>query len=199
MLCTPMPESSEEHHRRAAGRANRVRILEAADTVFSTRGMTASTEEVARLAGVGIATVFRHFPTKALLLDTVLAARFQRLRDAAQQLPHDRSPGQALDDFFRLLVSDARTKIAIADAMHEAGAPADGEAALAARELLAAVSDLVSDAQATREIRLDVAGEEVYAVMAGTARGLAQMRLGDEADGRAIAVVLDGLRPRSNT
>lgn len=192
-----MPEpqrETPEHHRRAEGRANRERVLEAADEVFSTQGMSAPTEVVARVAGVGIGTVFRHFPTKAQLLDAVLARRFRRLREAAEGLVLERSPGQALEELFRLLVRDARTKIAIVDAAREVAAPTDGEANVAGEELYTAVRRLVNEAQASGEIRPDVDGREVYAIMAGTARGLAQSRLGDEADERAIAVVLDGLR-----
>ena len=71
---------------RADARANRVRILDVAEEVFGKGGESASTEEVARLAGVGIATVFRHFPTKAALLEAVLARRFDRLREQAEAL-----------------------------------------------------------------------------------------------------------------
>jgi AcrR family transcriptional regulator len=191
----PLSETPE-HHRRAAGRANRARVLEAANAVFSAHGLSASTEEVAKAAGVGIGTVFRHFPTKAQLLDAVLARRFRDLREAAERLVRERSPGQALEDLFRLLVRDARTKIAIVDALRDAGAPAHGEANLAAEELYDAVRRLIVAAQSSGEIRPDVDGREIYAIMAGTARGLAQSHLGDEADERAIAVVLDGLRRR---
>ena len=69
---------------RADARDNRARILEAADEVFGTGGAAASTEEVAKLAGVGIATVFRHFPTKQDLLRAVLTARLEGLRDRAR-------------------------------------------------------------------------------------------------------------------
>jgi AcrR family transcriptional regulator len=168
--------------------------LGAADEVFSTQGTSAPSDEVAKAAGVGIGTVFRHFPTKAQLLDAVLASRFRRLRESADQLGLERLPGEALDAFFRLLVRDARTKAAIGDAIREVGAPEHGEAILAGEELRAAVVRLVIEAQASGEIRSDVGGQEVYAIMAGTARGLAQSHLGDEADERAIAVVLDGLR-----
>ena len=71
---------------RADARTNRVRILEVADEVFGRGGESASTEEVARVAGVGIATVFRHFPTKAALLEAVLVWRFDGLRDQAAAL-----------------------------------------------------------------------------------------------------------------
>jgi AcrR family transcriptional regulator len=193
-----MPEplsETPEHHRRAAGRANRARVLEAADEVFSTEGSSASTERVAMVAGVGIGTVFRHFPTKADLLDAVLARRFRRLGEAAERLGREHTPGGALDGFFRLLIHDAQTKVAIGDALRAAGAPASGEAEVAAEQLVSAVTRLVVEAQASGDVRPDVDGQAVYAIMAGTARALAQSRLGDEADARAIAVVLDGLRP----
>ena len=175
------------HHRRATGLANRARVLTAADAVFSAEGTSASTEMVARAAGVGIGTVFRHFPTKAQLLDAVLAARFRELGEAAERL--------SLGAFFRLLVRDARTKISLADAVREAGAPESGEAQPAGEQLVAAVTRLVAAAQAAGEVRPDVDGREVYAILAGTARALALMGLGDDADERAIAVVLDGLSP----
>ncbi|MFI0778070.1 TetR/AcrR family transcriptional regulator [Streptomyces sp. NPDC021212] len=69
---------------RSDARTNRERILSVAEEVFGQGGRSASTEEVARLAGVGIATVFRHFPTKAALLEAVLVQRFDRLREQAE-------------------------------------------------------------------------------------------------------------------
>src|SRR5260370_36220946 len=57
---------------RADARTNRVRVLDAAEEGFGRGGESASTDEGARLAGVGIATVFRHFPTKAVLLEAAL-------------------------------------------------------------------------------------------------------------------------------
>jgi AcrR family transcriptional regulator len=63
---------------RADARRNRERLLSAADLVFAERGPGASTEEVARRAGVGIGTVFRHFPTKESLLEAVFVDRLRR-------------------------------------------------------------------------------------------------------------------------
>src|ERR1051326_117868 len=96
---------------RRDARTNRARILEVADEVFGRGGEAASTEEVARLAGVGIATVFRHFPTKAALLEAVLVARLERLRGEAEALAGAERPGPAFYDFFRYMVRDAATKI----------------------------------------------------------------------------------------
>jgi len=83
---------------RADARDNRARILAAADEVFGASGETASTEDVARLADVGIATVFRHFPTKRDLLHAVFSARLEALRDRARELASAPDPGAAPGD-----------------------------------------------------------------------------------------------------
>lgn len=101
---------------RADAANNRARILDAAEQVFAA-GENVSTEQVARLADVGIATVFRHFPTKADLLEAVLVTRLQRLRDAARQLRTANDPGAALLRFVAHIVGDATGKIAIAEAL----------------------------------------------------------------------------------
>src|SRR3989442_539577 len=64
---------------RADARRNRARVLEAAEAVFAASGTAASTEEIARRAGVGIGTVFRHFPTKEALLEAILVDKLVAL------------------------------------------------------------------------------------------------------------------------
>ncbi|MFD0541611.1 TetR/AcrR family transcriptional regulator [Actinomadura luteofluorescens] len=71
---------------RADARRNRERILEAAEEVFAVAGPDASTEEVARRAGVAIGTVFRHFPTKADLLRALMKRLLQQVTDDAAEL-----------------------------------------------------------------------------------------------------------------
>src|SRR5215213_5630624 len=106
------------------GRANRGRILDVAEEVFGTGGESASTEEVARLAGVGIATIFRHFPTKRALLEAVLVKHFDRLCQRALSLAEAADPGRAFFDFFGQLVDDAAGKLAIVEAFTDAGGDA---------------------------------------------------------------------------
>src|ERR1700734_2295321 len=98
---------------RVDARANRSRILDAAEEVFGRGGTSASTGEVARLAGVGIGTVFRHFPTKAALLEAVLVRRFDLLCDEARALLDAADPGDALARFIGELSAHAAAKIAI--------------------------------------------------------------------------------------
>jgi AcrR family transcriptional regulator len=181
--------------RRADARANRVRILDVAEEVFGKGGESASTEEVARLAGVGIATVFRNFPTKAALLEAVLARRLDRLREQADALLDAADPGQAFVGFFRYLVADAPAKIGIAEALLEAGGES-GEAARASAELRRAFGALLQRAQHAGVIRGDIELPEVYALLAAVSRAAAHERLGEEGGDRLLAIVFDGLTPR---
>src|SRR5689334_5067367 len=81
---------------RRNARANRERILAAAEAVFAANGETGSTEEVAARAGVGIATVFRHFPTKDALLEATVIRHFQRLDEQAAKIATQSDPRQAI-------------------------------------------------------------------------------------------------------
>ncbi|GAA2333843.1 helix-turn-helix domain-containing protein [Dactylosporangium salmoneum] len=184
-----------ERTQRVDARANRGRILDVAEDVFGRGGEAASTEEVARLAGVGIATVFRHFPTKAVLLQAVLVRRFDRLRSQAEALLGAADPGAAFYDFFRHLVADAATKIAIGDALLGAGGDVSGEAIEAGNGLRRAVGALLERAQRAGAVRDDAELPEVYALLVAMSRAAAHRSLDDEVRDRALAIVFDGLAP----
>jgi AcrR family transcriptional regulator len=181
---------------RVDARTNRGRILDTAEEVFGKGGESASTEEVARLAGVGIATVFRHFPTKAELLEAVLVRRFDRLRERAEALLDAADPGSAFLDFFGQLVADAATKIAIGEALLDAGGDGDGDAKQASNKLRQVVGTLLQRAQQAGAVRADVALPEVYALLVGTSRAAANAHLDVEVRKRMLAIVFDGLAPR---
>lgn len=193
------PESSGRRPQRADARSNRERILNVAEEVFGKGGESASTEEVARLANVGIATVFRHFPTKAALLEAVLVKRFDRLREQAETLLHTTDPGTAFFDFFSHLVADAAGKIAIADALLEAGGGDAGDATQASEGLRGAVGTLLRHAQHAGAVRDDVELPEVYALLVATSRAAARAHLEEEVRDRMLAIVFDGLAPLRNS
>jgi AcrR family transcriptional regulator len=180
---------------RADARANRVRILDVADEVFGRGGESASTEEVARLAGVGIATVFRHFPTKTALLEAVLVRRFDRLREQAETLLDAADPGEAFFGFFRYLVADAPAKIGIAEALLDAGG--DGsEAAQASAQLRRAFDALLQRAQQAGAVRDDAGLPEVYALLVSLSQAAAHQHLDEEVSARMLTIAFDGLAPR---
>src|ERR1700756_4614579 len=80
---------------------NRERVLEAAKAVFSAGGADASLEAVARAAGVGIGTLYRHFPTREALFEAVYRREVQQLTDLAEQLKVDADPIEALRRWLR--------------------------------------------------------------------------------------------------
>ncbi|MFI0818205.1 TetR/AcrR family transcriptional regulator [Streptomyces sp. NPDC021098] len=180
---------------RSDARTNRERILSVAEEVFGRGGRSASSEEVARLAGVGIATVFRHFPTKAALLEAVLVQRFDRLREQAEALLDATDPGVAFFGFFRHLVADASGKIAIGEALREAGGDGGGDAARASDGMRRAVGALLRQAQRAGAVRDDVELPEVYALLVATSRASAHIQLAEEVRDRMLAIVFDGLAP----
>ena len=180
---------------RVDARANRGRILDVAEEVFGKGGESASTEEVARLAGVGIGTVFRHFPTKAALLQAVLVRRFDLLREQAEALLDAADPGEAFLGLFGHLAGHAPAKIAITEALLDAGGDRDGDAARASAGLHRAIGALLDHAQQAGAVRDDVELPEVYALLVGTSRAAARADLDDEARARLLAIVSDGLAP----
>ncbi|NUR90801.1 MAG: TetR/AcrR family transcriptional regulator [Nonomuraea sp.] len=172
---------------RADAARNRAKILSAAESVFAEHGVAASTEEVARAAGVGIGTVFRHFPTKESLVEAVFAGIVQGFVDQARQLCDAPDPGGALFDFLRGMVQVSATKTAYADAVATAGAEVHDALAEGRRELPDALSTLLERAQRAGVVRGDVTMPEVLALTAGVAR------TGEHA-GKSVEIMIDGLR-----
>jgi len=180
---------------RADARRNRARILVAADTILAARGLSASTDEVARQAGVGIGTLFRHFPTKEALLEAVLHHRLRQLADQAQALAGAADPGAAFFDFFTRVVETAAAKQALADALSRAGVDVARATTDASQPLKAALGLLLARAQQAGAVRPEVRVADVLALLAGTARAVEHAGWDREAQARVLAIIFDGLRP----
>src|ERR1700737_2755476 len=107
-----MANQSAEPVRRPRADAvrNRERVLEAAKAVFSAGGPDASLEAVARRAGVGIGTLYRHFPTREALFEAVYRREVQQLGELAEQLKSDAAPVDALRRWLRSNVEFVATK-----------------------------------------------------------------------------------------
>jgi AcrR family transcriptional regulator len=184
---------------RADARQNRARILETADAVFAAEGPAASTEEVARKAGVAIGTVFRHFPTKAALVEAVFVDRLGRLAVHARELARAGEPGPAFFGFFSTWAELSATKHSFADALASEGV--DVRAAVergpypgVRAELTAAVETLLTRAQSAGAVRGDIGMAELNALLIGVARAVEQVRDAPAAQERVLRAILDGLR-----
>src|SRR5262249_34206862 len=96
---------------------NRERLLEAAKAAFAAAGADASLDEIARRAGVGIGTLYRHFPTRNAIVEAVSRREVQPLADASTRLLKSLPPGKALHAWMRLFVDYIATKKVIALAL----------------------------------------------------------------------------------
>jgi AcrR family transcriptional regulator len=193
---TDMTAPMEERPLRADARRNRALLLEAAERVVAARGVSASTEEVARAAGVGVGTLFRHFPTKEALLEAVYRARLGRLAEQARELATAADAGAAFFDFFRRVVAQSTSKVAIADALAEVGIDVRTSAAEAGHDLSDALTTLLVRAQHAHAVRPDIGIADLMAVLVGASRAVEHAAT-DDVRGRLIDIVLDGLRPPS--
>ncbi|MFF7654535.1 TetR/AcrR family transcriptional regulator [Streptomyces sp. NPDC007983] len=177
---------------RRDARENRERILAEAEAVFGTQGAAGSTEEVARRAGVGIATVFRHFPTKEKLIEAALLRHFDQLIQRAGALATDTDPATAFRTLVRTMIETGATKLTLASTL-TGGQHVPGNAAAASDRLKAVVSDILRGAQDADAIRPSITVEEVYLLIRGLAQASATMQTRPETLDRAIDVVLAGL------
>ncbi|WP_433479344.1 TetR/AcrR family transcriptional regulator [Spirillospora sp. CA-142024] len=176
---------------RADALRNRAKVLAAAEEVFAVQGTSSSTEEVARKAGVGIGTVFRHFPTKESLLEAVLVALLERLAAEAGELRSSADPGAAFFGFFSRVVSQAATKQAVTEALAEAGIDARQATGRAGPGLRAALGTLLERAQEAGAVRADVGPGEVMALLAGMSYAAGRAGARDD----VLRIAFDGLRP----
>lgn len=179
---------------RADGRRNRERLLHVAAAAFAADGLSVPLDEIARRAGVGPGTLYRHFPTKTELFEAVLHDRLERLADDAQALRHAEDPASALLDFISQLAAEAAPKRDLADALASDGTELNAALTATAARLRSEIGYLLTRAQHGGAIRGDITTADLMALITGIITAL-RPRPGDHADPqRAIAVLRDGLR-----
>lgn len=179
---------------RADAARNRARVLSAAEKAFAAEGLAVPLDEIARRAGVGAGTVYRHFPTKEALFEAVILDRITRFVYVARNLADADDPGAAFFGFLHRLVIGASGSKALVDAL--AGAPlATAELITAAKQDLAAAgAELLTSAQRAGAVRTDVQIADVMALFAGTTLALQQPGVDDSLRERVFNVIRDGLR-----
>jgi AcrR family transcriptional regulator len=142
-------------------------VLEAAKAVFSAGGPEASLEAVARGAGVGIGTLYRHFPTREALFEAVYRREVQQLADLAEQLKLDATPAEALRRWMRSNVEFVATKRGMSAALALAAHGSSELSAFSFDRLTRAVGDLLDRAVAAGEIRADISAEDLLRALVG--------------------------------
>ncbi|ESZ99941.1 hypothetical protein CcI156_21635 [Frankia sp. CcI156] len=182
---------------RADARRNRARVLKAAQEAFASVGLQVGLDEIARRAGVGAGTVYRHFPTKEALFDAVILDRAQRLVDRAEELADAPEPGAAFFAFISGMHRESAAKRDLIDAVAGIGVDITASLTDVNRGLWAAVEVLMRRAQQAGTVRTDVDITLLKVLL--RAVFIANDGVGGgpkEADG-VMAVICDGLRAQA--
>jgi len=178
---------------RADAARNREQLLAVATRVFASAGTEPSMRAIAREAGVGIATLYRHFPTRESLVDAVYRDQVVRLTAGAHELLGQLPPAAAMRRWMDLFGDWIATKNGMLDtllAMIESGEIAHAQTQT---ELLAAIDDILNAGRATGELRVDVTAEDIAASLIGIFT-VAHPPEHDARASRLLNVLMDGLR-----
>jgi AcrR family transcriptional regulator len=182
---------------RADALRNHERVLTAAKLLFSAGGAQASLEAVARTAGVGIGTLYRHFPTREALFEAVYRREVQQLADLAEQLKQEAPPIEALRQWMRSNVHFVATKKGMSAALALAAYKNSELFSYSFHRLTQAVGGLLERAITTGEIRDDITPEDLLRALVGICYMHDQPGWQTSVL-RLIDVFIDGLRLRSD-
>jgi AcrR family transcriptional regulator len=178
---------------RVDARRNYERLLTAAHTVFVEQGTGASLEEVARRAGVGIGTLYRHFPTRDALLEALMNAGFEMLRQKAEALLESDTPRAALAEWLSQFAAGSATYRGLSGSVLATARQEGSPLYDSCHGMTAAGARLVVRAQEKGELRADVDPMDVLA-LAGAVAWVAE-QLPDDGDlsGRLLGLVMDAV------
>ena len=181
---------------RADAQRNIDALLEAAKAVFGTSGVDAPAKQIADRAGVGVGTLYRHFPTRSDLVVAVFQREVDACADAAPALAAAHEPGAALAQWLQRYTEFLATKRGLATALHSGDPAFDALPRYFMQRLGPALGSLLDDAAAAGEIRADIGPEELlYAVsklcVPSGGEGAASSQ-------RMVALLIDGLRHRAD-
>lgn len=178
---------------RADAARNRVRVLQTAYETFAAEGLSVPVDEIARRAGVGAGTVYRHFPTKEDLFAAVVEDRLRHIVAVGRALLDDPGPGEALFAFLRRMVLEfGATDQGLVDALGGLGIDVESAAPEAEKAFYALLGELLGAAQGAGTVRPDVEVPEVKALLVGCQ---AMQGYDTARAARVTDVVIDGLRP----
>ncbi|MCP2328242.1 AcrR family transcriptional regulator [Hamadaea flava] len=181
---------------RADAQRNRDRLLTVAVEAFTgPDGGDVTLDSIAKQAGVGIGTLYRHFPTREALVEAAYRNELEKLCESAPELLTERPPADALRDWMDHFVDYMTTKRGMADALKAVIASGGNPYEHSRAKLLAALSTLLTVGGADGTLRSDVAVEDVFAGLGGVTMIAGEPAQREQA-GRLLDLLLDGLRSR---
>ncbi|HEX4447495.1 MAG TPA: helix-turn-helix domain-containing protein [Polyangiaceae bacterium] len=190
----PPPLVAEPPPMRADAQRNRLRVLQVAREVFAAEGLGVPIDEIARRAGLGVGTLYRHFPTKEALLEAILVTRMEQVTEDARALAESDDAGGAFFGFLARLGEEGIAKKDLIEALARAGFDLKRTGSVK-KEMIRTVGRLLDRAQQTGAVRCDVAVEELLSLVSGAFAAIDRYKGDASARGRLLAIVCDGLRP----
>jgi AcrR family transcriptional regulator len=178
---------------RADARRNRDAVLAAAADAFAAHGVEASLEDIARTAGVGVGTLYRHFPTREALVFGVYQREVEQLAVSAPELAATRDPADALREWMRRFVRYTGTKRGLIGMLKPLMQTESGLFDQTRAQINGAASMLLRSAAAAGEIRDDISSADLIRSMGGICMANDQIGSIDDA-ARLVDLVFDGLR-----
>jgi AcrR family transcriptional regulator len=179
---------------RADARRNRERLLDAAARAFSTVGLDATLDAIAKDAGVGIGTLYRHFPTRDTLIEAAYRNELARLCDAAPDLLRAHPAAAALRAWMDRYIDYMTTKRGMAEALRAVIESGGNPYEHSRDRLVGAVGSMLAAGADDGSLRDDVAAADVFAALSGVSLSAGRPEQRDQA-GRLLDLLLDGLRP----
>ncbi|MEV7966814.1 helix-turn-helix domain-containing protein [Sphaerisporangium sp. NPDC088356] len=183
---------------RADARRNRDRLLDVAVLAFSKDGPDVTLDAIAKAAGVGIGTLYRHFPSREALIEAAYRNELTRLCDAAAELLRTMPPDEATRTWMDHFVDYMTTKRGMADALRAVIASGGNPYEQSRDRLVAAISMLLQAGAAAGTVRSDTEPGDVLASLGGVSLAAGEPAQRDQAR-RLLDLLMDGLRYRAAT
>ena len=195
----PGPGAPERAPRRQRADAQRniASLLEAAKAVFAASGVDAPAKEIADLAGVGVGTLYRHFPQRSDLVKAVFQREVDACADAAPALTAAHEPGVALAKWLHRYTEFLATKRGLATALHSGDPAFDALPGYFMQRLGPTLGSLLEAATASGEIRADISPKYLLHAVANLCQPVADEGLAYSQ--RMVALLIDGLRYGADT
>ena len=178
---------------RADAKRNRVRLLETAKAAFAAKGSGASLDEIARTAGVGAGTLYRHFPTRDALVEAVYRNETEQLVAAADRLTKLHPPLTALREWLLLFVDYIATKHGMYEVLNAIVGGTSDLYSASRVQMKQTIGRLVDRAVTSADIRLDLDPLDLLRALAGVAN-IRSGPAGERAAKRLIDILIAGIR-----
>jgi AcrR family transcriptional regulator len=181
---------------RADAERNRVRLLETAKAAFAEKGSGASLDEIARTAGVGAGTLYRHFPTRDALVAAVYRNETDQLVAAADRLAETYPPVTALREWLLLFVDYIATKHGMSEVLNSIVGGTSELYSASTAQVKQAIAKLVDRAVLSGDIRLELDPLDLLRALAGVANiGLGPD--GERAAKTMVDILIAGIRTQA--